>query len=181
MSMGSRNRFRRFCCAAVAAGLMLAGCGQSQSDPTTVSETTSAAAASTSTTARRASTDAPLTVIDSVCRTVRVGAPPPLRSPVTPLRVQRYASAAAPAAERTLTSLERETSRRTTLQPLISDYRLLEAAYAAGSQASAHPASTRSLARAISAAEQRLGAQARASRLPLCAPFAPGVHSATQR
>lgn len=163
------------CLALVAASV---GCGGSSHRATTPPAT---APAPRPTASARSAT--PLSLIDSVCRTVRAGAPAPLRSPVTVANVRRHAGAALPAARRTFVSLGRLTTQPAqarAMGPLVARYRLLTGLYTAAAGSTFKPTNLTAVARSISLAEQQAGAAARAAGVPLCAPYGPGVASATR-
>ena len=121
-----------------------------------------------------------IAVADGVCRAIRAGAPAPLHRPVTAQSLSGYARIAIPYSHRTQVSLLRLSALHptvTVLRVLQDDYQHLAELYG---QASTGGTPVAPLATDVSRAEQRAGYDARAGGLPLCAPFAPSVVSATQ-
>lgn len=177
---GSQSRGpRRSIGLAALAVIAIAGCGGTAEHARRDATTTLGSRARYSHAAASRKT---LFLADSVCRAVRAGAPGPLRSPVTSTRLSAYARRALPyatRAQRSLTRVEQLDGTSPQLGRVQLDYATLTHLYLSASRA----ASARQLthnAQTISNAEQIAGLDSRMAGLPLCAPFGPGLKSATR-
>ena len=111
-----------------------------------------------------------LTLGNAVCRTVRIGAPAPVRPGAPAAQVRAYAKAALPAAQRTAVSLQRIGARAghdTAFGDVARDFDFLTTLYlqAAGRGNRGH-----ALVSSIGSAERRAAFDARRAGLPACAP-----------
>lgn len=107
---------------------------------------------------------------NAVCRTVRIGAPAPVRPNAPAGQVSAYARAALPAAQRTAVSLQRigtHVRHARAFDQVARDFNLLSSLYlqAAGRAHKGH-----ALLTSIDSAERRAASDARRSGLPACAP-----------
>lgn len=107
---------------------------------------------------------------NAVCRTVRIGAPAPVRPDARAAQVSAYAKAALPAAQRTAVSLQRIGARaghEFAFDQVTRDFDLLSSLYlqAAGRARRGHV-----LLSSINSAERRASSDARRSGLAACAP-----------
>jgi hypothetical protein len=183
--MSNRRRSRVATAVALAAAIAVTGCGGSTRATGNATGNSSPAAPPTSTTqaattathARPAKSASPtrtqrrfLILGNAVCRTVRIGAPAPVRPNARPAQVSAYAKAALPAAQRTAVSLQRIGTRARhaiAFDHVARDFTLLSSLYlqAAGRTHGAH-----ALLTSIDSAERRAASDARRSGLPACAP-----------
>ena len=111
-----------------------------------------------------------LTLGNAVCRTVRIGAPAPVRAGAPASQVSAYARAALPAAQRTAVSLQRigaQARHVRAFDEVARDYDLLSTLYL---QAAGRAHKDHALLSSIGSAERRATSDARRSGLPSCAP-----------
>ena len=199
MTAGPRARLRRACNASagklacgmvVAAALALAGCGGSGGSSSTSTAQSEASSASShlgapavtggsqesQQFAGRSGQRKFQALANTICSTVRTGAPPAAPRSSKPAALRKYAAAAAKANQRTIVSLQRlgaPKSLRKQQERLLSSLQQLQSAYVQVSSGNSGKAN--SMRQSIAIAEAQAGSDALASGAPACAPHLPGV------
>jgi outer membrane murein-binding lipoprotein Lpp len=164
--------------ATIAAGLLLAGCGNSTHLLGTGGASSTSNSASTNPTnpqssqPQKAASRRFVFQVNVVCRTVRQGAPGQLTPPYTTAKVSRYGSQAQSAARRTLVSLQRlvmlGSGHAGDLLAVVAGYEQLSGTYAAAAALARNASEARHLGAAIQQQEQAVTATARSAGFPAC-------------
>ena len=159
-----------FCAVAT---LGLAGCGGSSKQSATGSSQSSTAIPQVrplSSGSRKPASRGFLLEVNDVCRTVRQGAPRPLRAPYTRAGVSRYATAAQAPTRRTIVSLQRLAALGDgqALRVLGAGYVQLRAAFAAAGLLAHDPRAAGQLGATIQLREQAVTAASRTYGVPAC-------------
>jgi hypothetical protein len=151
--------------------LVVAGCGNAakQSSAGSPSPVTTLPQVRAGASAQHVSRNFLLEVND-VCRTVREGAPAPLRTPYTRSELIRHTLAARTATQRTIVSLQRLAAQGdgASLRAIANGYVGLQATYASSPTGARDARSATRIGQAIQLREQSLSAAARSAGVPAC-------------